>query len=154
YRDSVELYKRWHGLERLKVAFTPRFALTSSEEQLKSVGHLLREFPDAHMHTHLSENRTEIEMVKARFRWSKNYLDVYDRFGLLGKQSLFAHSIYLSESEWQRLRDTGSSVAFCPTSNQFLGSGDFNLAESKWHRVNVGIGSDIGAGTSFSILRN
>jgi len=154
YRESAELIHEWHGRGRLRYAVTPRFAPTSTEDQLRSAERLLREFPDVHMQTHLSENPGEVEWVRSLFPLSNHYLGVYDGFGLLGPKSLFAHSIYLSPEEWSRLAETNSSIAFCPTSNLFLGSGLFDLANSQSHGVKVGIGSDIGAGTSFSILRN
>jgi hypothetical protein len=104
------------------------------------------------MHTHLSENLKEIEWVKALFPEQKGYLDVYDHFELLGERSVFAHGVHLCDDECQRLAETGSAVAFCPTSNLFLGSGLFNLPQAERFKVNVGLGTDVGAGTSFSLL--
>ncbi len=154
YRETKELILQWRGRSRLSYAITPRFAPTSSEAQFDSIERLMNEFPDVHLQTHLSENKAEVKWVGSLFPWSKNYLDVYDHYHLLGPRSLFAHSIHLSNEEWRRLAESKSSVAFCPSSNLFLGSGLFKLTKSRRHGVEVGIGSDIGAGTSFSILRN
>ena len=132
---------------------TPRFAPTSTPEQLATVGKLLEEYPDVYMHTHLSENEKEIEWVKELFPERDSYLDVYDHYGLLHKRSVFAHGIHLSDCECKRLADTESAIAFCPTSNLFLGSGLFRLPEMEEHGIRVGMGTDVGAGTSFSILQ-
>src|SRR5205085_6947052 len=104
------------------------------------------------MHTHLSEIAGEIAFVAGRFPDSKDYLDVYDRFGLVGPRSVFAHCVHMSDRAMARMAEAGSGIAFCPTSNLFLGSGLFDLAQADRHRVKLGIGSDVGAGTSFSIL--
>ncbi|WP_148861418.1 guanine deaminase [Marinobacter fonticola] len=154
YADSKELIERWHGKGRLSYAVTPRFAPTSSAEQLELAGKLLKEFPGLYMHTHLSENRQEIEWVKELFPERGGYLDVYDHHGLIGERSVFAHCVHLRDDECQRLGDTGSAVAFCPTSNLFLGSGLLDLARLEEHGVRVGLGTDIGAGTSFSQLQS
>lgn len=153
YLDSKALIERWHGKDRLLYAVTPRFAPTSSNEQLTRVGDLLAEYPDLFMHTHLSENTDEIAWVQELFPESEGYLDVYDRHRLLGRRSVFAHGIHLEDGEYQRLHDTGSGISFCPTSNLFLGSGLFNLDKVEQFKVNVGLGTDVGAGTSFSILQ-
>ncbi|MYM59264.1 guanine deaminase [Vibrio sp. OCN044] len=153
YQDSKALIEKWHNKDRLLYAVTPRFAPTSSPQQLKMAGKLLKEFPDVYMHTHLSENLKEIDWVKALFPERAGYLDVYDHYGLLHKRSVFAHGIHLSDHECQRLAQTHSSVAFCPTSNLFLGSGLFNLSKLENYQVRVGMGTDVGAGTSFSLLQ-
>ena len=150
--ETEALIARWRGRGRLGYAITPRFALTSSDDQLADAGALVAEHPDALMHTHLSENDGEIAAVAGRFTEAKDYLDVYDRFGLVGPRSVFAHSIHLSEREMARLGAAGCGIAFCPTSNLFLGSGLFDLALADAHGVRVGIGTDVGAGTSFSLL--
>lgn len=152
YTDSKELIEEWHGKDRLLYAVTPRFAPTSSKEQLAKAKQLLEEYPDVYLHTHLSENKEELAWVSELFPEADNYLDVYDRAGLLHSKSVFAHSIYLSESEWGTLHHHDCSVAFCPTSNLFLGSGLFNIQAAERHKVRVGMGTDVGAGTSFSIL--
>jgi guanine deaminase len=117
------------------------------------VGKLLEEYPDVYMHTHLSENKKEIEWVLDLFPERESYLDVYDHYGLLHKRSVFAHGIHLSDCECQRLADTESAIAFCPTSNLFLGSGLFKLNKMEDKGIRVGMGTDVGAGTSFSILQ-
>jgi guanine deaminase len=152
YVDSKALIERWHGKGRLHYAVTPRFAPTSTPEQLTLAGQLLTEYPDLYLQTHISENLKEVEWVKALFPERKNYLDVYDHFNLLGERSVFAHGVHLCDQECERLAETGSAIAFCPTSNFFLGSGLFNLPMAEKHKVNVGLGTDVGAGTSFSLL--
>lgn len=136
-------------------AVTPRFAPTSTPEQLHIAAKLLQEFPDVYLHTHLSENKKEMEWVAELFPESEGYLDVYDRAGLVGEKSIFAHGIHLTNAEFERLSNAKSAIAFCPTSNLFLGSGLFKLAQAKssQHPVKVGFGTDVGAGTSFSILQ-
>ncbi len=152
--DSRELIERWHGKGRLHYAVTPRFAPTSSPEQLCLAGELFQQYPDLYMHTHLSENRQEIEWVKGLFPERKGYLDVYDHYRLIGPRAVFAHGVHLCDEECQRLAETGSAVAFCPTSNLFLGSGLFDLPKLEAHGVRVGLGTDVGAGTSFSQLQS
>ena len=153
YQDSKSLIERWHGKGRLHYAVTPRFAPTSSDEQLTLAGKLLREYPALYMHTHLSENKQEIEWVKALFPSQAGYLDVYEHFNLLGERSVFAHGVHLCDDECIRLAETDSALAFCPTSNLFLGSGLFDLAKMERHNIEVGLGTDVGAGTSFSMLQ-
>ncbi|WP_373086951.1 guanine deaminase [Zhongshania sp.] len=151
--QSRDLIRRWHGVDRLQYAVTPRFAPTSSEQQLLSAGALLKEFDDLYLHTHLSENRDEMAWVATLFPEAKNYLDVYDRAGLLSRRSVFAHGIHLSAGECQRLGESGAAVAHCPTSNLFLGSGLINLEQLRAHGVHIGLGTDVGGGTSFSMLK-
>ena len=153
YAESKALIERWHGKGRLHYAVTPRFAPTSTPEQLALAGQLLGEYPDLYMQTHISENLQEVEWVKALFPERSGYLDVYDHFKLLGERSVFAHGVHLCDEECARLAETGSAIAFCPTSNLFLGSGLFNLPMAERHKVNVGVGTDVGGGTSFSILQ-
>jgi guanine deaminase len=150
--ETESLIARWRGRGRLGYAVTPRFALTSSDAQLAGAGALLAAHPDALLHTHLAENRDEIAAVTARFSSARDYLDVYDRFGLVGPRSVFAHCIHLDDRAMARMGEAGASIAHCPTSNLFLGSGLFDLARADAHGVKVGIGTDIGAGTSFSML--
>lgn len=152
YTDSKALIEKWHNKGRLQYAITPRFAPTCSTQQLNEAGRLLREYPSVYLHTHLSENKDEVEWVKSLFPDSKNYLDVYDKSNLLGRRSVFAHGVHLHDDECQRLSDTQSAIAFCPSSNLFLGSGLFNLKQAETFDINIGIGSDIGAGTTFSML--
>lgn len=153
YSQSKALIERWHHNGRLLYAITPRFAPTSTPEQLAMAQRLRKEYPDTYLHTHLCENKDEIEWVKALYPERKGYLDVYHHYGLTGKNSVFAHCVHLEEPEWDCLRDTGSSIAFCPTSNLYLGSGLFNLKKA-WHKqIKVGMGTDIGAGTTFNMLQ-
>lgn len=155
YHDSKALIEKWHGCDRLLYAVTPRFAATSSPEQLQVAGQLLAEFPDVYLHTHLSENTDEVAWVRELFPDHENYLDVYDRAGLVGDRSIFAHGVQLSPAEFARLSVTEAAIAFCPTSNLFLGSGLFKLEQAKNpdQPVKLGLGTDIGAGTSFSLLQ-
>ena len=153
YAQSKALIERWHGKGRLHYAVTPRFAPTSTPEQLMRAGQLLREYPDLYLHTHLSENRQEIAWVAELFPERSGYLDVYDHYGLIGPRAVFAHGVHLCDEECQRLGETGSAVAFCPTSNLFLGSGLFDLGRAQRHSVRVGLGTDVGGGTSFSPLQ-
>ena len=150
--DTEALIARWRGRGRLGYAVTPRFALTSSDAQLEDAGALVAAHADVLMHTHLSENTGEIAAVAQRFPHAADYLDVYDRFGLVGPRSVFAHTIHVEERALARLAQAGSGVAFCPTSNLFLGSGLFDIDQLDGHGVPAGLGSDIGAGTSFSLL--
>ena len=153
YQESKSLIERWHGVDRLQYAVTPRFAPTSTRAQLDCAGQLLSEHPTVYMHTHLSENRDEIAWVRSLFPECSSYLDVYKQSNLLGRRSIFAHCIHLEEEEWTMLTNSDSGIAFCPTSNLFLGSGLFDLTRATKDGVNVGMGTDIGAGTSFSILQ-
>ncbi len=155
YEDSQKLIEKWHNKNRLLYAVTPRFAITSTPEQLHLAGKLLQDYPDVYLHTHLSENVNEIKFVAELFPDSLDYLQVYEQFGLVGNQSIFAHGIHLSDSEFKRLSETQSAIAFCPTSNLFLGSGLFKLhqAKSKEYPVPVGLATDVGGGTSFSLLQ-
>jgi guanine deaminase len=153
YQHTRKLIERWHQRGRLSYALTPRFAPTSSPELLDKVRQLREEFPDVWMHTHLSENQQEIAWVKALFPEHAGYLDVYHHHQLTGKRSVFAHCLHLEDQEWQCLHDTDSSIAFCPTSNLFLGSGLFNIKRCWQQGVRMGIGTDVGAGTTFNLLQ-
>ncbi|WAU76645.1 guanine deaminase [Acinetobacter sp. TR3] len=153
YDDSKALIEKWHGQGRALYAITPRFAPTSTHEQLERAGQLKAEYPDVYVHTHLSENKDEIAWVKDLFPVQKGYLDVYHHYGLTGQRSVFAHCVHLEDAEWQCMHETDSAIAFCPTSNLFLGSGLFPLKKTWQQQVKVGLGTDIGAGTSFSLLQ-
>ena len=155
YQETKALIQKWHKKGRLRYAVTPRFAITSTEEQLQKAGELLKEFPDVYLHTHLSENLKEVAWVKELFPHCTGYLDAYDQAGLVKERSVFAHGIHLTDAEFQRLSAAKSAIAFCPTSNLFLGSGLFKIeqAKSAEHPVKVGLGTDVGAGTSFSLLQ-
>jgi guanine deaminase len=150
--DSEALIARWRGRGRLGYAVTPRFALTSSEDQLASAGEMVAAHTDVRLHTHLAENTNEVAAVAARFPKAKDYLDVYERFGLVGPRSVFAHCVQLQDDALGRMAHCGAHAAFCPTSNLFLGSGLFDLAAADRHGLNLGLGTDVGAGTSFSLL--
>lgn len=155
YHQTKQLIEKWHHRGRLLYAVTPRFAATSSEAQLQVAGRLLAEFPDVYLHTHLSENVNEVAWIKQLFPQRKGYLDVYDWAGLVTARSIFAHGVQLSDQEFEQLSAADSAIAFCPTSNLFLGSGLFKIekAKSKDHPIKLGLGTDIGAGTSFSLLQ-
>lgn len=153
YNDSKALIEKWHGKGRNLYAITPRFAPTSTPEQLERAGQLKTEYPDVYVHTHLSENKNEIAWVKDLFPEQKSYLDVYHHYGLTGERSVFAHCVHLEDAEWQCMHDTDSAIAFCPTSNLFLGSGLFPLKKTWEQQVKVGLGTDIGAGTAFCQLQ-
>jgi guanine deaminase len=153
YEDSRALIERWHGVDRLQYAVTPRFAPTSSDRQLELAGQLLREYPGVYLHTHLAENPEECAWVGELFPQPKHYLDVYDRAGLLSRRSVFAHGIHLCDDACRRLGNTGSALAHCPSSNLFLGSGLFELDRMSAFGIHIGIGTDVGGGTSFSMLQ-
>ena len=153
YDDSKALIERWHGKGRLGYAITPRFAITSSEEQLAAAGRLAAEYPDVWIHTHLAENQEEIAAVADQFPWSSSYLGVYNHFGLLRERSIFAHCLHLSDDDRRLLSEQGGSAAFCPSSNLFLGSGLYDLRTMNDALVRTGLASDVGGGTSLSMLR-
>lgn len=153
YNDSKALIERWHGHARLGYAITPRFALTSTEEQLRAAGTLAREYPDVWIHTHLAENTEEVRQIARQFPSSRSYLDVYDQFDLLRERSVFAHCLHMDEQDRKSMAERGGSAAFCPTSNLFLGSGLFDLAAMRDARIRCGLGTDVGGGTSLSVLK-
>ncbi|MBP0617846.1 guanine deaminase [Jiella mangrovi] len=152
YDQTKELIETFHGRGRLEVAITPRFAPTSSEAQLDAAKALAAEYPGLPIQTHLSENKAEIAFVAEAFPWSKDYTDVYERYGLVRPRALFGHCIHLSDRERSALADKGASAIFCPTSNLFLGSGLYDLAASRAVGLSTGIATDIGGGTSYSML--
>lgn len=153
YADTKALITKWHNRGRQRYAVTPRFAITSTPAQLLAAGRLLKEFPDVYMQTHLSENLDEIKSVLQLFPEAKSYTDVYDQAGLLTRKSLFGHCIHLSKPELERLSQSGSVAVFCPTSNLFIGSGLFDLAGTEGANVRVGLATDVGGGTSYSMLQ-
>ncbi len=153
YNDSKALIERWHGRARLGYAITPRFALTSSEEQLRAAGKLAREYPDVWIHTHLAENTAEVQQIARQFPSSRSYLDVYDQFDLLRERAVFAHCLHMDEQDRNCMASKGGSAAFCPTSNLFLGSGLFDLAAMRSANIRCGLGTDVGGGTSLSLLK-
>jgi len=155
YDESKALLERWHGKGRLAYAITPRFAVTSSPAQLEAAGALKREHPTAYVQSHLSENTAEVAWVSELFPGRNSYLDVYAHFGLTGPRTIFGHGIHLGEADFRLLHETGTALAHCPTSNNFLGSGRFNLRAAKQadRPVHVALATDLGGGTSFSMLR-
>ncbi len=153
FDDTQTLIDTWHGTGRQLYAVTPRFAITSTGEQLEKAGELMKNNPGVYMQTHLSENKAEIAFVKELFPERSSYLDVYDHYGLLGPRSVFAHGVHLDETDFKRLSETQSSISFCPTSNLFLGSGLFDLEATKTFNVPVSVATDVGGGTSFSMLQ-
>jgi guanine deaminase len=153
YADSLRLIEKWHGKGRLGYAITPRFAVTSSEEQLAEAGRLASEHADIWVHTHLAENNDEVELIAKQFPWSRSYLDVYEHFGLLRERSVFAHCLHLDDEDRRSMADNGGAIAFCPTSNLFLGSGLFDMQKATASGIRVGLGTDVGGGTSLNVLR-
>ncbi len=153
YDESKALIERWRGRGRLGYAITPRFAVTSTEAQLDAAGALAREFPDCYVQTHADENKAEIARVAELFPKAKSYIDVYARAGLTGPRSVFGHCIHLQNSEVAELAASRSVAAFCPTSNLFLGSGLFDQARLAAAGVRIALATDVGGGTSYSMLR-
>lgn len=153
YDDSAALIARWHGVERLSYVITPRFAPTSTPEQLEALGALWAANSTCLMQTHLSEQTDEIAWVRSLFPEARDYLDIYERFGLVGQGAVFGHCIHLEKRERDRLRETGAALVHCPTSNTFIGSGLFDLAGLKAEGQRLGLATDIGGGSSFSMLR-
>ena len=154
-RDCRQLIETWHGRDRLAYAVTPRFAPTSTPEQLQVARQLLRDYEGLYLQSHLSENLNELAWVKELFPDDPDYLAVYERSGLVGDRAIYAHGIHLSDSEFQRLSRSGTAIAFCPTSNLFLGSGLFKIeqAKSRDYPIPVGLATDVGGGTSFSLCQ-
>lgn len=155
YDESKALIAKWHGRDRLLYAVTPRFAASSSIEQMELAGALWRESPGTFLQSHVAENRREVAWIAELYPERTNYLDVYDHYGQLGPRAIYGHGIYLGERELSRCHATGTAIAHCPTSNFFLGSGCLDIANLKRRDrpVRVGLGTDIGAGTSFSALQ-
>ena len=151
--DSKALLEAWHGRGRITYAVTPRFSPTSSPEQLEALGALWAEHPDTLMQTHLSEQLDEIAWVRDLYPETRDYLDTYEQFGLIGPGALFGHAIHLGEREKDRLRESGSALIHCPTSNTFIGSGLFDMAGLKTAGHTIGLATDTGGGSSFSMLR-
>jgi guanine deaminase len=153
YSDSKRLIEKWHGQGRLGYAITPRFALTSSDAQLAAAGKLAAEHDDVWIHTHLAENVEEVDAIARQYPDSRSYLDVYERFGLLRRRSMFAHCLYLDDCDRALMAERAAAGAFCPTSNLFLGSGLFDLDAMTAAGVNIGLATDVGGGTSLSMFR-
>jgi len=153
YDDSKALLKKWHGVDRLGYAITPRFSPTSTPEQLEALGGLWAEYPDCLMQTHLSEQRDEIEWVQKLYPQARDYLDTYETYGLLRPGGLFGHAIHLKDRERARLHEVDAALIHCPTSNTFIGSGLFDMAGLMAERQCIGLATDTGGGSSFSMLR-
>jgi guanine deaminase len=154
YDDSRALLDRWHGRERASYVITPRFSPTSTPEQLEALGTLWAEHPDCLMQTHLSEQTDEIQWVKSLFPDARDYLDTYERFGLLGAGGLYGHAIHLETREKTRLQEVGAALIHCPTSNTFIGSGLFDMDGTARNGLRIGLATDTGGGSSFSMLRS
>lgn len=153
YDDSKALIARWHGKGRLDYAITPRFAITSTPAQLEAAQALVREHPECYVQTHLSENHAEIDFTCSLYPDAPDYTGIYEHYGLLGEKTLLGHSIHLSEREVKVLADSRSVAVFCPTSNLFLGSGLFDRDGLRDAGVRIGVATDIGGGTSWSMLK-
>ncbi|SPJ23830.1 guanine deaminase [Palleronia abyssalis] len=153
HEESAALLDKWHDRGRARYAITPRFTPTSTPEQLEALGTLWAAHPTCAMQTHLSEQVDEVAWVQDLEPWARDYLDTYERFGLVGPGAMFGHAIHLTDRERDRLRDSGSAVVHCPTSNTFIGSGVFDMARMKADGITTGLATDTGGGSSFSMLR-
>ncbi|MBI3713608.1 MAG: guanine deaminase [Burkholderiales bacterium] len=151
-RESEALIKRWHKRGRQLYAITPRFAPTSSDAQMQLAGELARAYPDTYLQTHVAENIDEVAWAKSLYPKARSYLDVYDHFGMLRPRAMFGHCIWLDDADRARLAETQSAIAVCPTSNLFLGSGLFDFKHADAQQVALSLATDVGAGTSFSML--
>jgi guanine deaminase len=151
--QSEDLIHKWHKRGRSLYAITPRFAPTSTDVQLRLTGELAARHPDTFIQTHVSENKDECKWVSELFPQARSYLDVYERFGLMRPRALFGHCIWLDDEDFARMAATGSAAAVCPTSNLFLGSGLFDFERADSARALLSLGTDVGAGTSFSMLQ-
>jgi guanine deaminase len=151
--DCESLIEKWHKYNRNIYALTPRFAITCDMEELSLVGDLYNKYPDTFIQTHLAENVSEIKMTMKLFPDCSDYLNVYEKAGIVTDRTIFAHCIHLSDSEFERIHSAGSVIAHCPTSNLFLGSGLFNMSKSNSYTEKTIIATDVGAGTSFSLLK-
>ncbi|MBO9419299.1 guanine deaminase [Labrenzia sp. R4_2] len=153
YTDSKALLEKWHGKGRAHYVITPRFAITSTPQQLEAAGTLLKEYPGCHLQTHINENHNEIAFTKELYPDAKDYLGVYEDFGLLGPKTLLGHCIHMNDRELGVMQETGSVAVFCPTSNLFLGSGLFDKKRTEEAGIKTSIATDIGGGTSYSMMR-
>lgn len=151
--ETAALIARWHGVGRAEVAITPRFAITSSAAQLEAAGALAAAHPNCPIQTHLSENHAEVALAAELHPGAPDYFGIYQDHGLAGPRSLFGHCLHLTERERAAMAETGSVAVFCPTSNLFLGSGLFDMAGLETQGLRTAIASDIGGGTSPSMLR-
>ncbi|MDR7050544.1 guanine deaminase [Duganella sp. 3397] len=152
-RDTEALINRWHNHGRSQYAITPRFAPTSTNEQLHLAGELARAYPDTYIQTHVSENEAECAWVRELFPQSRSYIDVYDSYGMLRPRAMYGHCIWLDDADRRRMAETGAAAAICPTSNLFLGSGLFDFERADQAGMLVALATDVGGGTSFSMLQ-
>lgn len=152
-KDTRQLIETWHERDRLHYAITPRFAPTSSESQLAGAGRIAKDYPTVFIHSHLAENRDEIEWVRRLFPDSRSYTDVYDRFGLLRDRATYAHCLHLDAQDRRHMATAGATAAFCPTSNLYLGSGLFDIDATDAAGLQFSLATDVGGGSSFSMLR-
>jgi guanine deaminase len=152
-RDSEALIRKWHKRGRQLYAITPRFAPTSSDRQMHLAGELASAYPDTFLQTHVAENTDEVAWVKSLYPKARSYLDVYDHYGMLRPRAMYGHCIWLDDADRSRMAETGSAVSICATSNLFLGSGLFDFAKADAAQVPLSLGTDVGGGTSFSMLR-
>jgi guanine deaminase len=152
-RDSAALIENWDGRGRLHYAITPRFAVTSSDAQLAAAGRLAASHPGVFIHSHLAENLNEVKWVRELFPQARSYLDVYESFGLLRERAVYAHCLHVDDEDRGRMAQSGAAAAVCATSNLFLGSGLFDFAAARQAGMRTGLGTDVGGGTSFSMLR-
>jgi guanine deaminase len=155
YDESKALIARWHGKGRALYAITPRFAPSSTPAQMELAGALWKEHPGTYLQSHVSENRDEVAFARSIYPERDGYLDIYDHFGQLGPRAIYGHGIWLSDAELHRMHESGTAIAHCPTSNMFLGSGLFDLRKAKQRDrpLRVGLATDVGAGTSLSMLQ-
>jgi guanine deaminase len=153
YDDSKQLLTKWHGRGRALYAITPRFALTSTPEQMEAAQALMREYPDCYVQTHLSESMAEIEYAHELYPNAADYTSIYERYQLLGPKTLFGHCIHLSRREVEALVESRSVAVFCPTSNLFLGSGLFDHDRLHARGTRIAVATDVGGGSSHSMLR-
>lgn len=151
--DGRDLIQRFHGVGRAQYAVMPRFSLSASEAMLEVCQALMTETPTARFHTHINENHDEIATVRRLFPWARDYLETYERYDLIGSRSLLAHNLHVSTSELERLSAAGSSVAHCPCSNAAIGSGFFGLERHLRHNIRVALGTDVGGGTGYGVLK-
>lgn len=153
FSSSESMIKKYNGQARFNYVLTPRFAITSSPEQLEQLQKLKEKYPQIAVQTHISENFEEIESTQKLFPDRKDYLDVYEHYGLVGKNTVLGHAIHFSDEEWNRVKENGASLVHCPTSNLFLGSGLFNFKRAWENEIPFALGSDVGGGYSFSMLK-
>lgn len=148
--DTEALIRRWHGVDRLGYAITPRFAPSCSEAQLRGAGELASRYPDVWIQSHVAENRDEIRWARELFPAARSYLSIYEGFGLMRERAVYAHCIHFDDADRALMRGTGAAAAVCPTSNLFLGSGFFDYEGAERIGFRYGLASDVGGGTSFN----